>query len=102
LWANNEDRSEEPLTIPENLFSRARRRPTAWRFRSRSNIPVNHLKEIAVSLKLPRPHSPSNKNLKTSFQLVMVFLGFVILIASLRDKRIKSDSLSSFTKEGQR
>jgi len=55
-----------------------------------------------VSLKLPRPHSPSSKNLKTSFQLVMVSLSFVILIASLRDKRINSDSLSSFTKEGQK
>ena len=55
-----------------------------------------------MSLILPHPHSPSSKNLKTSFQLVMVFLSFVILIASLRDKRINPDSLSSFPKEGQR
>jgi hypothetical protein len=55
-----------------------------------------------VSLILPRPHSPSSKNLKTSFKLFMVLLGFARLIANLRDRRINPDSLSSFPKEGQR
>ena len=49
-----------------------------------------------------RRRSPSSKNLKTSFQLFMVLLSFVRLIASLRDRCINPDSLSSFTKEGQR
>ena len=55
-----------------------------------------------MSLILPRPHSPSSKNLKTSFKLFMVLLGFARLIANLRDRRINPDSLSSFPKEGQR
>jgi hypothetical protein len=75
---------EGPLTIPKESFH-ARRGPTAWRFRDRSNIPVNLLKEVAVSFERPRPGSPSSKNIKTSFQLFMVLLGFARLTVSLRE-----------------
>ena len=80
-----------PLGIPED---------------PRSNIPVNPLKEVAASFKRPQPdcrRSPSGEKFKTSFRLFMVcLLSFVRLIASLRDRCINPDSLSSFPKEGQR